>query len=223
MRFADRRYFNFQHEKLNANDFFYEKDGIDKPKARRNEGGFTVGGPIRQNRFFFFGGYQRTQAETGFVPTASSITALPQALQLIQGARTKENVLAAFAALNPAILQSIPKAQCASPTDTACISDVALNLLNLRNPVTGDFVIAAPRAGGDGHRQRHHRRRVGRRQSVRPPAERRAGGVHAGPVHAETGRAAHRRTTGSAPRCSTRSSRDSIRSRIRPASRRRSR
>ncbi len=140
--------FNVQHEKLNANDFFYNKDGIDKPKARRTEGGFTVGGPIRRNRAFFFGGYQRTDAETGFVPTASSITVLPQALQLIQGARTKENVLAAFAALNPSILQSIPKAQCASTADTACISDVALNILNLRNPVTGDFVIPAPRAGG---------------------------------------------------------------------------
>ena len=77
-------HYNFQHENMNANDFFYEKDGIDKPKARRNEGGFTVGGPIRQNRLFFFGGYQRTKAETGFVPTASSISALPQALQLIQ-------------------------------------------------------------------------------------------------------------------------------------------
>ena len=65
--------YNFQHEKLNSNDFFYEKDGIAKPKARRKEGGFTAGGPLRQNRFFFFGGYQRTQAETGFVPTASSI------------------------------------------------------------------------------------------------------------------------------------------------------
>jgi hypothetical protein len=133
---------------MNSNDFFYEKDGIDKPKARRNEGGFTIGGPIRQNRFFFFGGYQRTQAETGFVPTASSITVLPQALQLIQGDRTKESILAAFAAVNPGIMQSIPKAQCSSPTDRACISDVALNLLNLRNPVTGDFVLAAPRAGG---------------------------------------------------------------------------
>jgi hypothetical protein len=57
-------------------------------------------------------------------------------------------VLAAFAALNPAILQSIPKAQCSGPTDRACISDVAINLLNLRNPVTGDFVLAAPRADG---------------------------------------------------------------------------
>ena len=140
--------YNFQHENLNSNDYFYEKDGIDKPKARRNEGGFTIGGPIRQNRFFFFGGYQHTTAETGFVPTASSITVLPQALQLIQGERTKESILAAFAAVNPGILRSIPKAQCSGPTDSACISDVAVNLLNLRNPVTGDYVLAAPRAGG---------------------------------------------------------------------------
>jgi hypothetical protein len=146
--FRGSAHVNFQHEQMNSNDFFYEKDGIDKPKARRNEGGFSIGGPIRQNRFFFFGGYQRTQAETGFVPTASSITVLPQALQSIQGARTKENVLAAFASLNPSILQSIPKAQCSGPADTACISDVAINLLNLRNPVTGGFVIPAPRAGG---------------------------------------------------------------------------
>ena len=78
--FRGSSYYVVQHEKLNSNDFFFEKDGIDKPKARRNEGGFTIGGPIRRNRLFFFGGYQRTQAETGFVPTASSITVLPQAL-----------------------------------------------------------------------------------------------------------------------------------------------
>ena len=97
---------------------------------------------VRQNRIFFFGGYERTQAETGFVPTASSISALPQALQLIQGARTKENLSDAFSALNP-VHDSHSESQCASPTDRACISDVALKLLNLRNPVTGDFVIPA--------------------------------------------------------------------------------
>ena len=142
-------YFNGQHESLNSNDYFYEKDGIDKPKARRWEGGFTAGGPIKKNKMFFFGGYQRTTAETGFVPTASSITVLPAALAMIQGDRTKESLLQAFSALNPGILTSIPKAQCASPTDTACISDVALQLFNLRNPVTNDFVIPAPRAGGE--------------------------------------------------------------------------
>jgi hypothetical protein len=137
---------HFQHEKLNANDFFFEKDGIDKPKARRTEGGLTFGGPILRNRLFFFGGYQRTEAETGFVPTASSITVLPQALQLISGARTHENLFAAFSQLNPNFTTSVPKARCLSATDTACISDVAVNLLNLRNPVTGDFIIPAPRA-----------------------------------------------------------------------------
>jgi hypothetical protein len=138
--------YNGQHESLNANDYFYKKDGIEKPKARRNEGGFTFGGPIRRDSWFFFGGYQRTQAETGFVPTASSLTTLPAALSLIDGTRTHENVWAAFTQQNPALLagNQIPKARCTGPTDNNCISDIAINLLNVRNPVTGDFMIPAP-------------------------------------------------------------------------------
>ena len=137
-----------QNEKFNANDFFFNKDGIDRPKARRNEGGFTIGGPIKSDKLFFFGGYQRTQSITGFVPTASSQTTLPQALQLISGERTKANLLAAFSQLNPGISASIPKADCNSPTDRQCISDVALKIFNIQNPETGDYLIPAPRAGG---------------------------------------------------------------------------
>ena len=148
-QFNGSAYFYIQNEKFNANDFFFNKDGIDRPKARRNEGGFTIGGPIIKDRLFFFGGYQHTKANTGFVSTASSITVLPRALQLISGARTKENLFAAFSQLNPSILASIPKANC-NPTvngvvDRACISDTAIALLNLRNPATGDFFIPAPR------------------------------------------------------------------------------
>lgn len=150
-QFNGSAYYYVQNEKFNANDFFFNKDGIDRPKARRNEGGFTIGGPIIKDRFFFFGGYQHTQANTGFVSTASSITVLPAALRLINGARTKENLWAAFSQLNPGILASIPKANC-NPTvngvvDRACISDTAVALLNVRNPATGDFLIPAPRAG----------------------------------------------------------------------------
>lgn len=130
-------YFFIQNEKFNANDFFFNKDGIPRPKARRNEGGFTIGGPLVKDRFHFFGGYQRTQAITGFVPTASSITVLPQALGLIGGERTKQKLFDAFRSLNPGITASIPNAD--------AISDVAVRLLNLRNPATGDFVIPAPR------------------------------------------------------------------------------
>jgi hypothetical protein len=136
-----------QNEKFNANDYFFNKDGIGRPKARRNEGGFTIGGPVLRDKVFFFGGYQRTQSLTGFVPTASSQTVLPQALQLINGERTKQSIWAAFSQANPGIVASIPKADCVSPTDRACISDVALKILNLRNPVTGDYFIPAPRAG----------------------------------------------------------------------------
>jgi hypothetical protein len=130
-------YWYLQNEKLNANDFFFNKDGIDRPRARRNEGGFTIGGPVQKEKFFYFGNYQRTEASTAFVPTASSISVQPQALQLINGARTKENLFAAFSQLNPGITASIPNA--------AAISDVAVRLLNIRNPATGDFFIPAPR------------------------------------------------------------------------------
>ena len=136
-----------QNEKFNANDFFYNKDGIEKPRARRNEGGFTLGGPIVKEKFFFFGGYQRTSASTAFVPTASSQTVLPAALRLINGARTADNVVAAFSALNPCVRNAA-----GTPTSGFCltpaqISPIALNLLNVMNPITGDFLIPAPRAG----------------------------------------------------------------------------
>ncbi|MGZ8845040.1 MAG: outer membrane beta-barrel protein [Pyrinomonadaceae bacterium] len=139
-RFNGSAYYYLQNEKFNANDFFFNKDGIARPKARRNEGGFTIGGPIIKERFFFFGGYQHTSANTGFVSTASSITVLPAALALISGERTKDNVFNAFRSLNPGITASIPNA--------SAISDVAIRLLNLKNPATGNFFIPAPRAGG---------------------------------------------------------------------------
>ena len=138
-QFNGSAYYYLQNEKFNANDFFFNKDGIARPKARRNEGGFTIGGPIKKDRIFFFGGYQHTHADTGFVSTASSITVLPAALALINGERTKENVFNAFRTLNPGITASIPNAN--------AISDVAIRLLNLRNPATGDFFIPAPRSG----------------------------------------------------------------------------
>jgi hypothetical protein len=138
-QFNGSAYYYLQNEKFNANDFFFNKDGIARPKARRNEGGFTIGGPIMKDRVFFFGGYQHTHADTGFVSTANSITVLPAALGLINGARTKENLFNAFKALNPGITASIPNAN--------AISDVAIRLLNLQNPATGDFFIPAPRTG----------------------------------------------------------------------------
>lgn len=128
-------YHYLQNEAFNANDYFFNRDGIDRPKARRNEGGFTIGGPIVKEKLFYFGGYQFTRADTGFVPTASSITVLPAALGLISGQRTAANLVAAFKQLNPNF--NLTEAQ---------ISPISLAILNLRNPATGDLLVPAPRA-----------------------------------------------------------------------------
>lgn len=134
-KFTGSIYHYLQNEKLNANDFFFNKDGIDRPKARRNEGGFTIGGPILKDRIFFFGGYQLTRANTGFVSTASSQTVLPAALAAIPGEATAANVVAAFKARNANF--QLTEAQ---------ISPVALTLLNLKNPATGNYFIPRPSA-----------------------------------------------------------------------------
>ncbi|MEK6284757.1 MAG: TonB-dependent receptor [Acidobacteriota bacterium] len=126
-------YWFLQNEKFNANDFFYNKDGINRPVARRNEGGFAIGGPIIKERSFFFGSYQRTQAKTGFVPTAQSITLLPRALDLVGTDRSAAALISAFKQLNPGF-----------NLNASQVSRFALNLLNLKNPATGGFIIPAP-------------------------------------------------------------------------------
>ncbi|MEW5981423.1 MAG: TonB-dependent receptor [Acidobacteriota bacterium] len=122
-----------QNERFNANDFFFEKNGIEKPKMRRVESGLTIAGPVRRDRAFFFGSLQHTDAETGYVPTAASRAVLPAALALISGERTAQNIVDAFRQLNPAFA-----------LQAADISPVALALLNARNPKTGNFIIPAP-------------------------------------------------------------------------------
>ncbi|HEV2883742.1 MAG TPA: hypothetical protein VGW36_02730, partial [Pyrinomonadaceae bacterium] len=141
-KFNGTAYYYIQNEKFNANDFFFNKEGIDRPKARRNEGGFTIGGPIVKEKFFFFGGYQYTNAISGFVPTGRSTSVLPLALGRISGARTAQNLADAFNAENGCTAG----VNCLTAAD---ISPVGLRLFNLINPATGDFVIPSPRAGAD--------------------------------------------------------------------------
>ena len=131
--FSGSLYIFGQNDRFSSNDFFFEKNDISKPKMQRLETGFTIGGPIRRDRAFFFGSLQHTDAETGYVPTASSRAVLPAALGLISGPRTAENIVSAFRQLNPSFA-----------LQPGNISPVALQLLNARNPRTGDFLIPAP-------------------------------------------------------------------------------
>ena len=132
-QFTGSAYYYLQNKKFNSNEFFLEEAGVEKPRADRTETGFTVGGPIVKDRFFFFGGYQFTNANTGLVPTARTRTVLPQALTVLGDNRSREAIAAAFNQFN-----GCAGTNCLTAAD---INPVAFNIFNLRNPVTGGFVL----------------------------------------------------------------------------------
>jgi hypothetical protein len=65
---------------LNANDFFNNKNGLPRDTLKRNQFGGTVGGPIRKDKIFYFGAYQRTSLRsdgvqrTAFIPTPAMVS-----------------------------------------------------------------------------------------------------------------------------------------------------
>ncbi|HEY0049267.1 MAG TPA: carboxypeptidase-like regulatory domain-containing protein, partial [Pyrinomonadaceae bacterium] len=132
-RFTGSAYYYLQNKRFNSNEFFLERAGEEKPRADRTETGFTIGGPVIKDKFFFFGGYQYTQANTGLVPTARTRTVLPLALTVLGDDRSAAAIAAAFNQFN-----GCAGANCLTAGD---ISPVALRIFNLRNPVTGGFVL----------------------------------------------------------------------------------
>lgn len=53
-------------EKFNANDYISRVSDRPKPDYSRQQFGGSFGGPIKQDRLFFFGVYERTREESGF-------------------------------------------------------------------------------------------------------------------------------------------------------------
>ncbi len=154
-QFQGTAYIYAQNEAFNSNDFFFNRDGIDRQRARRAEGGFAIGGPIKRDRLFFFGSYQKTDAETAYVPTAQSLVVLPEALARITDRTNPENVRLAFVASQrqggtssafrngSSCIRVLPSNPFAGDVTSTCIDPTSpgFRLLGTRNPVTGDFMI----------------------------------------------------------------------------------
>lgn len=67
-----------RNDKLDANDFFANRAGLERGALRFNQFGGTAGGPVWRNRTFFFGSYQGTRNRNSntsvvTVPTAEQV------------------------------------------------------------------------------------------------------------------------------------------------------
>lgn len=79
-RFSGSAGYYFQHEAMNANEFFLNRAGTAKPEFRRNDATGTLGGPVRRGRTYFFGAAQSQQFRSGYASNANAATGLPTGL-----------------------------------------------------------------------------------------------------------------------------------------------
>ncbi|MGH9785960.1 MAG: TonB-dependent receptor domain-containing protein [Terriglobia bacterium] len=77
----------FNHDRLNANSFAYNWEGVRRPPLRQNQYGASVGGPMRRDRLFFFANFEQAQTSSEsrpsevVVPTAALVSLLPPGSQ----------------------------------------------------------------------------------------------------------------------------------------------
>jgi outer membrane receptor protein involved in Fe transport len=170
-RFNGTGLYAFQHEAMNANEFFLNRAGTAKPEFRRSDASGAIGGPIRHGRTFFFAAGQSTRFRSGYASNATAAAGLPVGLGDVRTPETIAQVANEWmrngAADNPAFaanflrgLQAFPAEQQAGliakffsnvstltfrPLTAADIHPVAINILNVKRD--GQFLI--PSATGD--------------------------------------------------------------------------
>jgi hypothetical protein len=66
-----------RNEKLNANDFFFNRLGKARPLLRQNQYGGTIGGAIIKDKLFFFGSFQGTRQLNGVSTSCSTSFVTP--------------------------------------------------------------------------------------------------------------------------------------------------
>jgi hypothetical protein len=86
----------FRNDKLDANDWFANRNALARPELRQNDFGGVLGGPIAKDKLFLFGSYEglrvrQPQVAQTFVPSLASRQNAPAAVQPLLNAFPKPN------------------------------------------------------------------------------------------------------------------------------------
>jgi len=128
----------FRNEALNANDFFLNRTNQERPVLKQNQFGFSFGGPIKKDRFLFFGSYQGTRQLNGLAAGQSRMAC---AASLIGPPLTDNRTPAELGRLFGG-MSGAQGGETIRP-DGSNINPVALELLNFKLP-HGSFLIPTP-------------------------------------------------------------------------------
>jgi len=121
-----------RNEKLNANGYFFNATGIQRPVLKQNQFGGTFGGPVWKGKTFFFASYQGTRQRNGV--SGSSSLRLPS---IPATDRSRRALGAAFGG------QAGARGGLPVAADGSNINPVALALLNYKR-ADGAFLIPSP-------------------------------------------------------------------------------
>jgi TonB dependent receptor/Carboxypeptidase regulatory-like domain len=128
----------FRNNVLNANDFFLNETGQQRPDLKQNQFGFTFGGPLKKDKLFLFGSYQGTRQVNGLAAGQARIACTAT---LITPPLTNDRSAGALGRLFGGMSGALGGV--AIKPDESNINPVALALLNFKLP-NGNYLIPTP-------------------------------------------------------------------------------
>jgi hypothetical protein len=136
--FHGRAFEYWRNDVLNANEYFLNKAGQQRPNLKQNQFGFVLGGPIKKDRLLFLGSYQGTRQVNGIAAGQARIACTVTLSEPpITDDRSRIALGNQFAGLTGA------SGGVAINPDGSNINPVALALLNFKLP-DGSYLIPTP-------------------------------------------------------------------------------
>jgi hypothetical protein len=119
----------WRNDVLNANDYFFNANGVARPELKQNQYGGTLGGPIKKDKLLFFGSYQGTRQINAVQGRQTFVSPL-----FTDSDRTAAGIGTLFAGQRGYFQNLFGGVGPAIAADGSNVNPVALNLLQFKLP-----------------------------------------------------------------------------------------